>query len=353
MNVSGLLRRKALAVLVACALGMPGAAWSAVDGEIEPVGGTYDYMVNINNTNITNNQPGSTYTDTFDLAGMFQGRAYCSVPMTNQAVYYTAQATLTQQGSNPDYLKLNDYMDVKIEIYIGGTVRDYKVVPFTGLSNGIEQNYCNVPSTILDNEFASGAKGRVTFMITKPIINGVNLQGSEIAKLFGRLGPGAIGGTPLSRITIASGVITVPDKCVVNQGTPIVVDFGTIPGTGSALDGNNFSQHVPIHVKCEGGSFSQGALNIKLGIQQPNPAFTDGSYLSTQGTGGVDRSMLGIALRDAQRNLIKPNTFYNVPGFANNEGDWNLVAAPIAQSATSTVPEGEFHASATVVAEFQ
>ncbi|MER1532909.1 hypothetical protein [Citrobacter sedlakii] len=66
MNVSGLLRRKASAVLVACALGMPGAAWSAVDGEIEPVGGTYDYMVNINNTNITNNQPGSTYTDTFD-----------------------------------------------------------------------------------------------------------------------------------------------------------------------------------------------------------------------------------------------------------------------------------------------
>lgn len=351
MKLSGLLRRKASAVLVACALGMPGVAWSVVDGEIEPVGGTYDYMVNINNTNITNNQPGSTYTDTFDLAGMFQGRAYCSVPMVNQAVFYTAQATLTQQGMNPGYLKLNDYMDVKIEIFIGGGVGGYEVVPFADLSNKAEQNYCNVPSTVLTNQFASGAKGRVTFMITRPIINGVNLQGSEIAKLFGRLGSGPIGSTPLSRITIASGVITVPDKCVVNQGTPIVVDFGTIPGTGSMLNGTNFSQQVPIHVKCEGGSFSQGALNIKLGIQQANPAFDDGKYLSTQGT--TDRSELGIALRDSQGNPVAPNTFYDVPGFTNNEGDWNLVAAPMAKSATSVIPEGEFHASATVVAEFQ
>lgn len=151
--------------------------------------------------------------------------------MSNQPVYFMAQATLTQSGMTPGYLKLNDYMDVKIEIYIGGELQDYKTVPFDNVSNGANQNFCNVPSTILQNQFASGARGRVTFMITKPIINGVNLQGSEIAKLFGRLGPGAMGQTPLSRITIASGVITVPDKCIVNQGTPIVVDFGTFRGT--------------------------------------------------------------------------------------------------------------------------
>jgi len=352
MNVAGLLRRKSSVLLLCSALGASGSAWS-VDGEIVPVGGTYDYLVNITNTDITSNQPGTTHTDEFDLAGMFQGQAYCSKSMVNESVYYTAQATLSQPGVNPGYLKLNDYMDVKIEIFIGGEVKDYKTVPFDNVSNNTNQNYCNVPSTVLPNQFTSGAKGRVTFMITKPIINGVNLQGSEIAKLYGRLGSGPIGSTPLSRVTIASGVITVPDKCVINQGTPIVVDFNTIPGTGSQLDGNNFSRNVPIHVKCEGGSFSNGAHNIKLGIQQPNPAFTDGSYLSTQGSGGLDRSMLGIALRDQQGTHIKPNTFYNVPGFVNNEGDWNLIAAPVAESATSVIPEGEFHASATVVAEFQ
>lgn len=351
MKLSGLFCRKPSAWLVFCALCLPGTAWSALDGEIEPVNGTYDYLININNQDITNNQVGATITDEFDLAGMFQGRAYCSQSVVNQPVYYMSHATLTQSGMTAGYLKLNDYMDVKIEIYIGGNLQQYKTVPFDSISNNANQNYCNPPSTILDNQFTSGAKGKVTFMITKPIINGVNLQGAEIARLFGRLGPGAMGQTALSRITIASGVITVPDKCIVNQGTPIVVDFNTIPGTGSMLNGVNYSRNVPIHVKCEGGSFSQGSLNIKLGIQQANPAFDDGKYLSTQGT--VDRSELGIALRDSGGNPVVPNTFYNVPGFANNEGDWNLTAAPVAKSVTSVIPEGEFHASATVVAEFQ
>lgn len=350
MKLSGLLCRKTPAFLALSMFALPGAAL-AVDGEIEPVNGTYDYLINIENHDITSNQPGATVVDEFDLAGMFQGRAYCSQPMSNQPVYFSAQATLTQSGMTAGFLKLNDYMDVKIEIYIGGNLQQYKTVPFENVSNDVNQNYCNVPSTILQNQFASGARGKVTFMITKPIINGVNLRGSEIARLFGRLGPGPMGSTPLSRVTIASGVITVPDKCKINQGTPIVVDFKTIPGTGSRLNGTNYSENVPIHVKCEGGSFAQGALNIKLGIQQANPAFVDGKYLSTQGT--VDRSELGIALRDSHGTPVIPNTFYDVPGFANNEGDWNLIAAPVARSATSVIPEGEFHASATVVAEFQ
>ncbi|QLA68165.1 fimbrial protein [Enterobacter pasteurii] len=339
------------ALLAMCTLGTPGTAWSEVDGEIKAVNGTYEYLININNQDITNNQVGAVVTDEFDLAGMFQGRAYCTQPMVNQPVYYTSKATLTQSGMTTGYLKLNEYMDVKIEIYIGGNLQQYKTVPFDSVSNNVNQNYCNPPSTVLSNQFASGAKGRVTFMITRPIINGVNLQGSEIATLYGRLGPGVMGQTPLSRVTIASGVVTVPDKCIVNQGTPIVVDFGNIPGTGSRLNGINYSQNVPIHVKCQGGSFSQGALNIRLGIQQANPAFEDGKYLSTQGA--TDRSELGIALRDTQGNPVVPNTFYNVPGFSNNQGDWNLTAAPVAKSATSSIPEGDFHASATVVAEFQ
>jgi len=333
------------------ALLLPHAAWSVVDGEIAPVNGTYDYMINVNNQDITSNQIGATITDQFDLAGSFAGRAYCSVPMTNQPVYFSGEATLTQSGMTAGFLKLNDYMDVKIEIYIGGNQMQYFEVPFNAISNNANQNNCTPPNTILGNEFASGAKGRVTFMITKPIINGVNLQGSEIAKLFGRLGPGAMGSTALSRITISSGVITVPDKCVVNQGTPVVVDFGPIPGTGSRLNGTSYSKPVPIHVKCEGGSFAQGSLNIKLGIQQANPAFSDGKYLSTSGVS--DRSELGISLKDGQGHAVVPNTFYNVPGFTNNEGDWNLVAAPIAKSMNSVIPEGEFHASAAIVAEFQ
>ncbi|WP_058910657.1 fimbrial protein [Entomohabitans teleogrylli] len=347
---SGVLRKTRIAVLLSAAL-LP---WSvlAVEGEITPVGGSKIYNIDVATQNITSNVVGATIPYTFSLGGqLYSGTAICSTGMQSQPIFYSATASLLQPGSSSGYLKLNDYMDVKIEVYLGGHRTDYLEVPFDNESNEAYQNNCVPPSTTFTN-FATGSMGRVTFMITKPIINGVSLTGTEVAKLYGRLGSAStgMGSTPMAIIYINSGVITVPDKCIVNQGTPIVVDFGNVASTGSLLNGTRYSQSVPIQVKCEGGSFANGELNIKLGIQQANTASFNSNYLGTTGT--VDRSNLGIILKDTGGNLVAANTFYNMTGFSNNQGTWNLVAAPIANSGTN-IPEGEFQASATVVAEFQ
>ncbi|TLV21972.1 fimbrial protein [Klebsiella indica] len=324
---------------------------SAVEGEITPVGGPKMYNIDVTTQNITNNTVGATIPYEFALGGQYAGVASCGTTITNQPIFYTATASLLQPGSSPGYLKLNDYMDVKIEIYIRGNRMEYLSVPFDNESNQAFQNSCSSPGVQFNN-FESGAKGRVTFMITKPIVNGVNLLGTEIAKLYGRLGnlSAGMGSTPMSIVSINSGVITVPDKCIINAGSPITVDFGTIPGSAASLNGSNYSQPVPIQVKCEGGSFTSGSLNIRLGIQQANTASFNSDYLGT--TGAVDRSNLGIILKDSAGGLVAANHFYDVPGFTNNQGTWNLTAAPIAQ-AGSDVLEGAFQASATVVAEFQ
>jgi len=351
MKLTGLFSRQ---TYVTCAFALsllPAGAQAYIDGEIIPVGGPHQYNIDVGNQDITSNVAGSLISSEFALGGLYAGTAYCNTPMTNQPVFFTSRATLAESGNNPGYLRLNDYMDVKIEIYIRGNRLEYLPVPFNNESNRAYQNTCAPPS-VQYTDFESGSKGRVTFMITKPIINGVNLVGTQIAELYGRIGSTAsgIGSVPMSVIYINSGVLTVPDKCVVNQGTPIVVDFGTIPGTGSKLNGNNYSHNVPIHVKCEGGSFTTGSLNIKLAIQQASPASFNSDYLGTTGSG--DRSNLGIKLTDQSGSTITPNRFYNVPGFNNNEGDWNLIAAPIANAGTN-IEEGDFQASATVVAEFQ
>lgn len=323
----------------------------AVEGEITPLSGPKTYNIDITTQNITNNSVGAEIPYEFSLGGQYSGVASCESSMTNQAIYYTATASLLQQGSEPGYLKLNDYMDVKIEIHIGGMRNVNIAVPFNNEPNNAFQNSC-VPPTTQFNNFESGARGKVTFKITKPIINGVNLLGTEIARLYGRLGnfSAGMGSTPMSIVSINSGVITVPDKCVINAGSPITVDFGTIPSSGSSLNGSNYSQPVPIQVKCEGGSFASGSLNIRLGIQQANTASFNSDYLGTTGT--VDRSNLGIILKDSADGLVAANKFYDVTGFANNQGIWNLTAAPIARDA-GDVLEGDFQASATVVAEFQ
>lgn len=346
--------RKIRVVTLFC-IGLASAqAGAAVQGEITPDSGSKVYNIDVANQNITDNSAGATIPYEFSLGGQYYGTAVCTVNISGEAIYFTSTASLLQSGNTAGYLKLNDYMDVKIELYIAknGEAR-YLSVPFTNVSNNTNQNSClSSPGYVRLPVFESGSRGKVTFMLTKPIINGVTLQGTEIARLYGRLGnlSTAMGSTPMAIIYINSGVLTVPDKCIVNSGTPITVEFNTIPGTGSMLNGIKYSQPVPIQVKCEGGSFANGTLNIRLGIQQANTATFNSDYLGT--TGSVDRSNLGIALKDSGGSLVVPNRFYDVPGFANNQGTWNLTAAPIANSGTN-IPEGEFQASATLVAEFQ
>lgn len=351
--VTKISRQKSRVIILLSGLLFSMGSSALVEGEVQPTGGPKMYNISIDNTNIINNQAGETFEFPFQIAdGFYSGTAYCTIRMDDQPMYYTATATLLQPSTSPGYLKLNDYMDVKVEIYIGGGRREDFTVPFYNFSNNAAQNPCTPPSYFFDNNFSTGARGKVTFKITKPIINGVNLRGTEIAKIYGRVGElsSAMGSIPMAIVTINSGIITVPDKCTFNSGLPISVDFRSIPSSGSLLNGTNYSQPLDIKVKCEGGSFATKNLNIRMGIQQANTASFNPDYLGT--TGAVDRSNLGIMLKDSGGNLIAANKLYDVPNLVGNQGTWSLTAAPIAEGGTDVV-EGDFQASATVIAEFQ
>ncbi|WP_233638678.1 fimbrial protein, partial [Citrobacter cronae] len=202
----------------------------------------------------------------------------------------------------------------------------------------------------------SGSKGKVTFVVTKPIINGINITSQSLVEVAGRMGgAGPTPTTAISRVVIKSGLITVPDKCTFNRGDKISIEFGDLPGSAAKLNGTNYSKSIPIHVVCEGGSFDQGALNINLGVQTTTASGTAGFNDHLLGTlsGGQKRDDLGIMIKDESGGTVVPNQFYNVKGFYQNQGDWNLTAAPVAKPGVGSVKEGEFEASATVVAQFQ
>lgn len=348
-----IIGRGSLIAIPLCGVLLSLNATAAIDGEVEPIGGPKMYYINIGNADVNSNRVGATFPYSFNLGGSYRAVFSCNTRMVNQPIYYTATASLAQAGGSPGYLKLNDYMDVKIEVDIRGRYSGpTPTVPFNNISNILYENNCTPPRTNATIPFETGSTGKVTFMITKPLINGINLRGAEVAKIYGRLGNKAagMGPTPMAIISITSAVFTVPDKCIINGGTPISVDFGNIPSTGSLLNGTDYSQSVPIPVQCEGGSFTTGDLNIRLGIKQPNTASFNSDYLGTTGT--VDRSNLGIVIKDSKGNLVAANKFYDIPGFTHNQGSWNLTAAPIAESGTDVL-EGDFQASATVIAEFQ
>ncbi|MDK7222694.1 fimbrial protein, partial [Proteus mirabilis] len=117
------------------------------------------------------------------------------------------------------------------------------------------------------------------------------------------------------------------------------------------LNGQNYKITRNIPIKCEGGSFTDPNSKIMFKVQTGSSGIAsfDSNYLGT--TGSVDRSNLGIVLRDKSGTIIPPNQYFSVGKLNNFNGNWEVSAAPIAK-AGSKITEGEFSAHATLIAEF-
>ncbi|MTD28825.1 fimbrial protein [Erwinia sorbitola] len=329
-------------------------AWSYGEGEMIPIGGTNIFDLTFGTVDVINNTTGSQVERTWDLGREYQANFYCTtaMPAGVDSVYYTSITRMRPSSSNPDYLYFNDYLDVKIEVFIGGNKGKYVTVPFYDVSNLNNLRECIPPKTLVD-KVESGSKGRITFLTTKPVINGIDLSSVTEIEIFGRkglYGPAMLS-EPLTRVILKSGIITVPDKCVVNEGTPITIEFGPVGSASDKLNGQNYKKPLAIDVVCSGGSFGAVPLNIKMALQTAGAGITNFNPDFFGTTGKADRKDLGIVIRNKNNQIVKPNTFYPIDVFNKNQGRWDLTAAPVANQGRD-IPEGEFSSSATVVAEF-
>ncbi|WP_033137271.1 fimbrial protein [Aeromonas finlandensis] len=319
------------------------------NGYFETVGGTKEFSVNLDNSNVTNNVGAITQAFTWDLGDSYQATRKCGLrPIFAASIYYKA----TVGGNRPmseyghSFIKLNEYLDVKVEIFIAGNLNDYIAVPFNNLSNNYTSLGCIYgDASFIPYKITSGSKGRVTFRIRKKIINGVNVSNYEVVELFGRLGNTVsdFGPTPMARVVIKSAILYVPEKCVINEGQTIEVAFGEIGGRD--LDGNKNEKTVPIRVRCEGGSFEGTHLNIAMAVAANPTAFGGGDYIKT------DRKNLGIKLKQLDGSELKPNSFHPIE-MHENIGEWGFIAAPISNNGQE-INEGDFNATATIVSEIE
>lgn len=325
------------------------------EGDITPeIVGGFKYDVSITSMDLSSNKVGTQVNTGWNMNGRYTVDIHCNRPITDQSRFYTATTTMIN-SSTPNFLVLNDYIDVKVEVFMitgMGAQGGLFPVPFTGRANNVPES-CVPPSSHVIRDTMSGSQGKITFVIKKPLINGMNLEGTELVKLYGRLGAMPSISYPLATITITSGIITVPDKCIINEGQAIVIPFDDIPGSGVDANNTKYRKPVPIRVECKGGSFDTGFLNIKMGIQPAGSGLAsfNPDYLGTTGT-GLDRSNLGVGLWDKSGNPVLPNHFYDIDNFENNKGNWNLTASPIINKGAQ-VPEGNYESTASVVAEFQ
>ncbi|HHQ4528197.1 TPA: fimbrial protein [Aeromonas hydrophila] len=341
-----ILRTGVLGIML---LSMPALA---INGEVRADTKTYD--IELKKEDIVN-EIGSKKEFEWNLNGTYPGTAYCpEKDIENQPFYYQARMSAGLPSVGGGYVKLNEFLDLKVDIWIAGGRNAYVTAPFNEESNNAFSYSCYKRKGYADFNFSSGSKGKVTFRVRKPIINGVQIADHEIVEMFGRLGNRGAGfnNDVMSRIVIKSSVLYVPEKCTINGGQTIEVEFGDLPGTG--LDGNNFEKTVPLNFVCSGGVFDKGSsLKINLAISGKPTSFSQ-SYLRTTRDGykgGDVINNLGIKFKQLDGSTLNLNDWYPV-SMQGNIGDWGFIAAPISP-AGAEVAAGDFYATGTIVASFQ
>ncbi|HAT6344354.1 TPA: fimbrial protein [Aeromonas hydrophila] len=328
------------------------AGTALANGYVTPTS-THDYFINLDKADIQN-KPDATKTFDWNLKGKYSGTVSCpekSIPAS--PVYYKATMLggLPQLGDG--FVKLNEFLDMKVEVWIAGRKNKYVTAPFVNESNEYTRYSCTKGRETRIDDFESGSKGLVTFRVRKQIINGVQISDRQVVEMYGRLGYTStdFNNIPMSRITITSAILYVPEECVINGGQTIEVEFGDLPGTG--LDGNNFEKAVPLTFQCKGGAFEGDALKINLGLSG-RPASFSQDYLRTTSdsyTGNQVIPDLGIKFKQLDGSPLQLNKFYPV-SMQGNIGDWGFIAAPVTPTGAD-IPAGDFYATATIVAEFQ
>lgn len=333
---------------------MPLHAIAYLQGEVRTNGGPNIFYAVLDHTTFPNNKAGELATVKFSLPDRYDGTVYCpnSRIYDRALTYFKATTDLPPVGNN--FYQLNEYVDIKINFEIWGP-NPLPTVPFSDIPNNRNNlQGCRVPSSPKPH-ISSGSSGQLTFRLRKPIINGVSLNGQSLAQMYAMVShsgtPKTYGSEPISKLVITSGIITTKDKCIFNNGSPITFDFGNVGNTSDYLNGQNYKITRNIPIKCEGGSFTDPNSRIMFKVQTGSSGIAsfDSNYLGT--TGSVDRSNLGIVLRDKSGTIIPPNQYFSVGKLNNFNGNWEVSAAPIAK-AGSKITEGEFSAHATLIAEF-
>lgn len=284
---------------------------------------------------------------TWNLGGRFD--AICSCSGTYKGVYYTTETTLPlghNDGSHQFY-KINDYIEISSDVYIGGGINDYRPVPLHALWNqdpGTSQ--CNVNTG--KKEFAAGSQGRLSLYISKPFISGSYIINTQVFSLYGTTSAtDTFSGNPLSTVYI-SGTITVPQNCVINSGKIVSVDFGTLYSGDFTTAGEKprgaIEKTFNVPIKCT----NIGApANLTLRIQ----GTADAHNTQAIATNNAD---VGVVVTNESGDVLTPNNSSSVIGFVTDttgNGNVTLKAYPV--STTGNTPaEGVFTALAYLRIDF-
>lgn len=272
--------------------------------------------------------------------------AQCDTDQSGSTFYFKADAWGAPVGHASQWYVLDNNIEYQtvIMVYDGDGDKDnYYTVPFTDVPNNVSHG--NIMNK--DTKFYTGSKGNVKLYIRRPFVGKHIIPTTYLARLYATTTKGSYAARSVAEVTM-SGVVTVPQSCVINEGDIINIDFGNIAQNAFNTKGQpptGFSKkRVDFSIKC-----SNIANGVDVSLEfNGTPDTTDSTAVKT------DNKDIAIRLDDTSNNPISPkggeipvNFNYN-----NQTGTSAMQLYPI--NSTGNVPEtGKFNSQVTVTVDIQ
>lgn len=297
--------------------------------------GPNQIMINTGNINITD--PAK------NTAGYFVDNAYhwngytstivcpCSPSEDPTASTWVFSSKMDLPGTGDGWYSYNDYLDMKLTIQ-GILGVGSATIPFTNLDSR-QPNTCG--SDAHTYPAATGTQGYVSLRLKKPFVGVVYFPQIKVADIYScgsTDGQCNITGNP-SDVYYFSGQVTVPQNCVINTGTQVVVNLGEFSpsdfhGAGQK-PGNYTPKTFSIPISC-----NDMAATANLTLRLEGTASAVSTALQS------DNSDVGVIVTNNSGVAMKPNDMSsNIPFFldSNNNATVTLQAYPV--STTGSPPQ--------------
>lgn len=283
---------------------------------------------------------GDEYTAQCDCRGL-------DLQAPDAPVWYRAEVEGLSPGYNDgvlQYYRLNDYLDVASEVWIGGGLNRLLAVPFENVSNQDSAATCKGYTT--EGHYTAGSKGYLSLYIRKPFIGHVVIPKTKIFDLYGSRISGSFGNEPMASVYI-SGSVTVPRECKVEYlDRTLTVNFGSILSTNFNGKGQEGTPEKRVDVELSCDNITDG-VKVQFSFKGAQNKYDPSALATSLGN-------IGVRVKDADHHTLTPNTG-NLPVKFNKftqKGVATLFLAPI--NTTDKAPDtGIFNASATLNFEIQ
>lgn len=276
--------------------------------------------------------------------GDYYASPSCTV-FDNDPMYFSlsAGAGLISAGSSNDAnwfdLPGNDYLQLAMQVFIGGNVNEYVSIPQKAYSN--ECDRCG-PA------FASGSKIKIKLRVKKKFVGKSFVFNREVGRIYAGSKRDDTPTVPLAIIKLTA-TMTVPQSCVFDVGDVIEFDFGKIStnafsgvGAGNRAQGvNTMTKNIGIECK---SIDAQQMLSARVETNNPN-----NNILVS------NNPDVGFQIADKDERILRPNDITSfIPFRLDENGRSNFILNAWPVSVTGNKPAaGPVNAAGYVRIDFQ